>query len=130
MCGFRVAALRGPQPGGDCRDSGTGYRHGEDASLSDDDETQVGVARLVFWGKAMSGKHWTDDELLEHLYGLRSGNKHMESCGECTARARMISETRDAVTEPPDVSHELLEAQRRSIYQRLGSPVRVWHPLR
>jgi hypothetical protein len=78
----------------------------------------------------MSGKHWTDDELLEHLYGLRSLDKHLESCGECAARVRMVADTRAAITEPPDVPHDLLEAQRRSIYQRLGSPVRAWHPLR
>ena len=78
----------------------------------------------------MSGKHWTDDELLERLYGLRSGDEHIESCGECAARARVADDTRATITEPPDIPHDLLEAQRRSIYQRLGSPVRVWHPLR
>jgi hypothetical protein len=78
----------------------------------------------------MSGKHWTDDELLEHLYGLRSGDEHIETCSECGARARLVAGTRAAITEPPDVPHDLLEAQRRSIHQRLGSPVGVWHPLR
>jgi hypothetical protein len=78
----------------------------------------------------MSGKHWTDDELLEHLYGLRSGDRHIEACGECSARARVVAEKRVAIAEPPDIPHDLLEAQRRSIYKRLGSSVRVWHPLR
>jgi predicted anti-sigma-YlaC factor YlaD len=78
----------------------------------------------------MSGKHWTDDELLEHMYGLRRGDEHLESCSECAARARMVADTRAAITEPPDVPHDLLEAQRRSIYHRLGTPVRGWHPLR
>jgi predicted anti-sigma-YlaC factor YlaD len=78
----------------------------------------------------MSGKHWADGEFLEHLYGLRSVDEHLESCSECATRARTIAHTRTAITEPPDIPHDLLEAQRRSIYQRLGSPVRAWHPLR
>ncbi len=78
----------------------------------------------------MSGKHWSDDELIEHLYGLKSADAHFESCGECGARARTIAERRAAVTRPPEVSHEFLAAQRRKIYERLGSPVRAWHPLR
>jgi predicted anti-sigma-YlaC factor YlaD len=78
----------------------------------------------------MSGTHWPDDELLEHSYGLRAADEHLESCGECAARARTISDKRAAIMEPPEVPDDLLAAQRRSIYQRLGSPVRAWHPLR
>ena len=78
----------------------------------------------------MNGTHWSDDDLLEHLYGLKSENEHFKTCSECAARARILEDARARIAEPPDVPHELLEAQRRSIHQRLGSRVYTWHPMR
>ena len=78
----------------------------------------------------MSASHWSNDELLEHLYGLKSEDEHFRCCGECAARAREIADMRAQSAQAPDVPHEVLEAQRRNIYQRLGSPIRAWHPLR
>ena len=78
----------------------------------------------------MKAPHWPDDQLLEYLYGLRPEDEHFRSCPECAARAEALEQARAQTAEPPDVPYEFLEAQRRRIHQRLGSPVHAWHPLR
>ena len=78
----------------------------------------------------MKERHCSSDELIEHLYGLKSADEHLNSCGECSARLRQVELRRAEAAQSPEVSGELLAAQRRSIYQRLGSPVAAWHPLR
>ena len=55
---------------------------------------------------------------------------HFNTCNVCAARARKLEDARARLAEPPDVPHELLEAQRRSIHQRLGSRVLSWLPVR
>jgi anti-sigma factor RsiW len=81
----------------------------------------------------MNGRHWIDEELLEHVYGLRAqeldSDEHLASCPECAARRSQMARVRAEVTQPPEVSDEFLAAQRRSIYQRLGTPLRSWRPL-
>ena len=78
----------------------------------------------------MRERHCSNDELIEHLYGLKSADEHLNSCGECSARLRQAELRQSETAEAPEVPDELLAAQRRSIYQRLGSPVAAWHPLR
>lgn len=78
----------------------------------------------------MKERHCSSDELLEHLYGLKSADEHLSLCGECSARLRQAQHRRTEAAQAPEVTDELLAAQRRSIYQRLGSPVAVWHPWR
>jgi hypothetical protein len=78
----------------------------------------------------MRERHCSSDELIAHLYGLKSADEHLNSCGECSARLRQAELRRTEAAEAPEVPDELLAAQRRSIYQRLGSPVAAWHPLR
>jgi predicted anti-sigma-YlaC factor YlaD len=78
----------------------------------------------------MRERHCSSDELIAHLYGLKSADEHLDSCGECSARLRQAELRRTEAAEAPEVPDELLAAQRRSIYQRLGSPVAAWHPLR
>jgi hypothetical protein len=78
----------------------------------------------------MNSDHWTDDELLEHLYGVSSPHDgHLSACPECAARADHLARVRAQVTRAPEISEEFLAAQRRGIYQRLGSPL-PWHPMR
>src|SRR5437763_531519 len=82
----------------------------------------------------MNSRHWTDHELLNYLYGLTSADEHFNSCADCAARAGRLAGLRAESAQSPQISDEvlteILAAQRRSIYQRLGAPIRSWHPLR
>ena len=75
-------------------------------------------------------RHWTEDELLEHMYGLKDADAHFTSCAACRERALEVSAARQTAVQAPDVSDEFLAAQRRRIYERLRSPLHRWHPLR
>ncbi|MGA8596115.1 MAG: hypothetical protein WB676_15465 [Bryobacteraceae bacterium] len=74
----------------------------------------------------MTARHWTEDELVAHLYGVGPADGHIEECGECSSRlqsmqdARALSEAAAASSIQP--SFEFLAAQRRRIYQRLSKP--------
>jgi len=75
-------------------------------------------------------KHWTEEDFKQWLYGLKDEDPHLAECAECRAeRERLILQRRRVLT-PPEISNDFLAAQRRSIYQRLGQPVRHWAPLR
>ena len=78
----------------------------------------------------MKERHCSSDELMEHLYGLESADEHLNMCGECCTRLRQAELRRTEAAQAPEVPDELLAAQRRSIYRRLGSPVAAWHPWR
>lgn len=68
----------------------------------------------------MSG-HWTDDRLIDRLYGIAPKDAHLESCLECQARLSQMRANRRAVDAAlqENVSAEFLAAQRRQIYARL-----------
>lgn len=70
----------------------------------------------------MSG-HWTDEQLIQHLYGVGPEDGHINDCGICRERLLAMEEARRAVeTEsyPADEPRfEVLAAQRRSIYSRI-----------
>ena len=74
----------------------------------------------------MTAKHWTEQELIAHLYGVGPDGSHVEDCAECSTRLEKMRNTRrgseslyDASSE---VNHEYLAAQRRRIYARLSQP--------
>ena len=75
-------------------------------------------------------KHWTEEDFKQWLYGLKDEDQHLADCAECRAERERLTLQRRRVLTPPEVSNEFLAAQRRSIYQRLGQPVRNWIPLR
>ncbi len=68
--------------------------------------------------------HWTDEQLIEHLYGIGPEGNHVEECGDCRERlSRMVAARRaiEAECAPLEqVPFDLLAAQRRSIYARLA----------
>lgn len=73
--------------------------------------------------------HWTDDELIEHIYGVGPDGGHVDVCRECQARLLAAqSERRRIESEADDetVGHDFLMAQRRRIYARLSQPVNWW----
>ena len=67
--------------------------------------------------------HWTDEQLIEHIYGIAPQPEHLEKCSYCRERVSAMVQSRRLVeTEAPqagDVPFDLLAAQRRSIYARL-----------
>ena len=75
----------------------------------------------------MTARHWTEDEILAHLYGIGPEDRHIEECPECASRvsafqnARRNYEQRD---QTGDVSFEFLASQRRKIYERIATPRR------
>ncbi len=77
--------------------------------------------------------HWTDDQLIAHLYSVGPGDGHMNVCGECQARLKAMQQRRTAIdrhtSADEDVTFEFLAAQRRSIYAKAAAPVRWWSML-
>lgn len=66
--------------------------------------------------------HWTDEQLIEHLYGIGSDPQHLEECSECRGRlSGMVAARRaiEASVADGEVPLDLLAAQRRSIYARI-----------
>ena len=72
--------------------------------------------------------HWTDDELINHLYGVGPNDGHLDVCRKCQARlaaaqsARRTLEADWEATDTDGASHDFLMAQRRRIYARLSQP--------
>ena len=68
--------------------------------------------------------HWTDEQLIQHLYGIGPEGNHIEQCRDCGERlsamrsARRMLEAESSVLE--QVPFDLLAAQRRSIYSRIA----------
>jgi predicted anti-sigma-YlaC factor YlaD len=76
--------------------------------------------------------HWTDDELIEHLYGVGPSDAHLNVCRKCQARlsaAQSVRRTLEADLGKSDAemaSHDFLMSQRRRIYARLSRPPNRW----
>ena len=52
----------------------------------------------------MNGGHWTDQDLINHVYGVGPEDEHLQACSECRARWMAISERRTLVLEAPEIS--------------------------
>lgn len=76
-------------------------------------------------------EHWTDEQLIEHLYGVGPEDGHLQVCGECQARlsgaqsVRLRLET-DLASDGEPAGYDFLMAQRRRIYARLSEPAKSW----
>ena len=76
-------------------------------------------------------RHFSDDELLDLLYGLAGSDDHLENCPECAARSAAFEKRRRELAQPEPASAQFLAAQRRAIYSRLGEQPRTrmkWAP--
>ncbi len=67
--------------------------------------------------------HWTDDQLIEHLYGVGPADGHLSGCPECQSRLSGM-QSRKRAFAPEEVSADRLLAQRRSIYGKLTEPIK------
>jgi anti-sigma factor RsiW len=78
----------------------------------------------------MTARHWSDDELIGHLYGVGPEDGHLEQCQECAQRWQVLVGVRQQALKAPPMSEELLAGQRQAIYGRLAasSPKRGWLP--
>jgi anti-sigma factor RsiW len=74
--------------------------------------------------------HWTDEQIIDYLYGIGPEDNHLAICQECHARMAAMQTRRQALEEmrgdTGDVSFSFLAAQRRKIYSRLEQPVPWW----
>lgn len=68
----------------------------------------------------MTQRHWTNEELLNHLYGVDPEDGHTAECPECRGRIAGMERRRAARQEEPWVPEEFLRAQRESIARRVG----------
>jgi hypothetical protein len=78
----------------------------------------------------MSGKHWDDDALIGRLYGVGPDDGHLGDCAECAQRWQTLLARRESVLAQPGLPEELMDRQRREVYQRLESSAkrRWWLP--
>jgi hypothetical protein len=75
--------------------------------------------------------HWTDEQLIDYLYGIGPNDGHLNQCESCFARLSAMQTRRKRVSLPEaPVSEQFLAAQRRSIYGRLSEPRPWWRDLR
>jgi hypothetical protein len=72
-------------------------------------------------------RHWTDDELIDHIYGIGPGDGHLNGCGECRNRfSKMEMQRAMSAAAAAEVGYDFLAAQRRSVYARIVKPARWW----
>jgi len=67
----------------------------------------------------MNGRHWTDDDLIQSIYGVGPERNHLDECPECRERWLAFQSRRAGITVEPEVSADFLAAQRRMIYHRI-----------
>jgi hypothetical protein len=70
--------------------------------------------------------HWTDEQLIDHLYGLGPADGHLNQCERCQSRVSAMETRRQQFSIEETVSDNFLAAQRRAIYARLSEPRRWW----
>jgi anti-sigma-K factor RskA len=75
-------------------------------------------------------EHWTQEQLIGHLYGVGPQNRHLDACEVCSARLSAMQTSRRSIEElhnaADHLSVDLLAAQRRSIYARLDRSAHWW----
>jgi hypothetical protein len=72
----------------------------------------------------MNSEHWTDEQLIAHLYGVGPEGGHLNDCAACRQRINQLQTNRQSFEalrgSAGDVSFEFLSRQRRAIYAGLG----------
>ena len=74
--------------------------------------------------KSDLSRHWTDEQVIEHLYGIGPDAGHLDECSECRERLSRMAIARRAVeanaAADEELPSDLLAAQRRSIYAQIN----------
>ena len=73
--------------------------------------------------------HWTDEQLIDHIYGIGPTDGHLNQCAQCTSRLSVMETRRQQVSLEEPVTDHFLAAQRRTIYARLSEPHHWWQAL-
>src|ERR1019366_7637120 len=89
--GFHVAPFRGSQAGRDCGYSEFGRGYSEGAHVSGGRQTAGRAPRPVrppYYGgkRSMNGGHWTEEDLINHAYGIGPEDGHLDVCAGCRVR--------------------------------------------
>ncbi|HET8549614.1 MAG TPA: hypothetical protein VFL57_16505 [Bryobacteraceae bacterium] len=63
-------------------------------------------------------KHWTEDDLIDSIYGIGPSDGHLDTCPECRARRDVIAQRRAEHRKLPDLPASFLAAQQRAVYAR------------
>jgi hypothetical protein len=75
-----------------------------------------------------TGRHWSRDEMVSHLYGLDPAGElnpaHLESCESCHAAWAGMQARRQESVSGTAVSEDLLRRQRRAVFARIERPRR------
>jgi predicted anti-sigma-YlaC factor YlaD len=78
--------------------------------------------------------HWTEEQLIAHLYGIGPEDGHIDHCDVCRQTLASMQAHREMVelssSPAEEVSLDLLAAQRREIYAKITEPTRWWSNLR
>ncbi len=64
-------------------------------------------------------KHWSNEDLINKLYGIGPDDSHLDECGECRARWLRVQARRSSVIAEPSVSPAFLQHQRNAIQNRI-----------
>ena len=83
----------------------------------------------------MNGKHWSEDELLDRLYGVGPENDHLDVCADCGARWRELTASRQALVQraaaaESDIDAVRLLRQREAVMDRIDRAVNIFVPWR
>ncbi|MCL6544297.1 MAG: hypothetical protein K6T61_03650 [Bryobacteraceae bacterium] len=75
----------------------------------------------------MALRHWTDDELIAHLYEMGPEDGHLEACAECAARWQQLLARREELRAPLPLDEVQLFRQRQAVYEAAQArPARRW----
>ena len=68
----------------------------------------------------MSGRHFSDDQLIDRLYGMdAAGDAHLDVCPECTRRWELFQERRGQIAGQVPEGGVLWAEQRRKVLERV-----------
>lgn len=73
--------------------------------------------------------HWTDEQLIAHLYGVGTDDRHLDFCADCRTRLSSMQARRQAIegaTADTQADANRLAAQRRRIYAAIERRAPWW----
>lgn len=77
--------------------------------------------------------HWTDEQIIDHIYGVGPADGHMDACRECAARLTALQHHRlfvdSAMLSQEALREDFVAAQRRAIYTKISQPQTLWNLL-